>query len=136
VDSTANANPLFTLVPLDGPVEAEIDIDSQNVGFVKVGDPVRIKLDAYNFLYHGTAEGTIATISDGTFTQENNQVRAPFFKARVKLEKVALRNVPSNFRLIPGMTLQGDVLVGNRTILSYLISGALRTGSEAMREPQ
>jgi hypothetical protein len=33
------------------------------------------------------------------------------------------------------MTLTGDVLVGRRTLLSYLIEGALRTGSEAMREP-
>jgi hypothetical protein len=34
------------------------------------------------------------------------------------------------------MTLQGDILIGRRTILSYVIEGALRTGSEAMREAQ
>jgi hypothetical protein len=33
------------------------------------------------------------------------------------------------------MTLSGDVLVGRRTIMSYLVEGGLRTGSEAMREP-
>ena len=33
------------------------------------------------------------------------------------------------------MTLTGDVLVGHRTILSYLVEGGLRTTSEAMREP-
>jgi len=37
--------------------------------------------------------------------------------------------------LIPGMTLAGDIMVGHRTILSYIVEGALRTGSEAMREP-
>jgi hypothetical protein len=46
-----------------------------------------------------------------------------------------LRNVPADFRLIPGMTLVGDIMVGRRTILSYLVEGVLRTGSEAMREP-
>jgi len=136
VDSLGVGKPLFTLVPLGGPVEAEIDISTQDIGFVKVGDPVRVKLDAYAYIYHGTAKGVITTISDGAFTEENNQVRAPFFKARVRLDEVALRNVPDNFRLIPGMTLQGDVLIGHRTILSYLISGGLRTSSEAMREPQ
>jgi hypothetical protein len=46
-----------------------------------------------------------------------------------------LRNVPKSFRLIPGMTVVGDVIIGKRTILSYLVEGALRTGTEAMREP-
>jgi hemolysin D len=36
---------------------------------------------------------------------------------------------------VPGMTLTGDIKVGHRTLMSYLVDGALRTGSEAMREP-
>jgi hypothetical protein len=43
--------------------------------------------------------------------------------------------VPADFRLIPGMTVTGDIMVGKRTILSYLVEGVMRTGSEAMREP-
>jgi hemolysin D len=136
VDTNSSAvKPLFTLVPLDGPVEAEVDISGRDIGFIKVGDKVQIKLDAYPFMRHGTTGGVITTISEGSFTQEDQQARAPFFKARVRLENATLRNVPSNFRLIPGMTVQGDVLVGHRTILSYLVEGGLRTGSEAMREP-
>lgn len=135
VDATAVTKPLFTLVPLDGPVEAEIQVANKDIGFIKVGDPVQVKLDAYPFMRHGTAKGVIATISEGSFTESDNQARAPFFKANVLIESTALRNVPANFRLIPGMTVQGDVLVGHRTIMSYLIGGFLRTGSEAMREP-
>jgi hypothetical protein len=59
----------------------------------------------------------------------------PYFKVRVAIKEVKLRNVPADFRLVPGMTLVGDIMVGRRTILSYLVEGALRTGSEAMREP-
>ena len=74
--------------------------------------------------------------SEGSFTtDDNNQPVAPYFKVRVAIKEVHLRNVPADFRLIPGMTLTGDVLVGRRTILSYLVEGGLRTGSEAMREP-
>ncbi|MBK8212024.1 MAG: hypothetical protein IPK78_20905 [Rhodospirillales bacterium] len=51
------------------------------------------------------------------------------------LTDVKLRNIPASFRLIPGMTLTGDILVGKRSILSYIVEGGLRTGSEAMREP-
>jgi HlyD family type I secretion membrane fusion protein len=134
--TTGEQDPLFTLVPMDTPVEADVQINARDIGFIQVGDPVRLKLDAYRFIQHGTAKGVIKTISEGSFTKdENGQPVPPYFKVGVKITEVRLRNVPTDFRLIPGMTLTGDILVGHRTILSYLVGGALRTGSEAMREP-
>jgi HlyD family type I secretion membrane fusion protein len=131
-----STEPLFTLVPLRGAVEAEVEIDSKDIGFIQPGDHVEIKLEAYPFMRHGTIKGTIKTISEGSFTVGvNQQVRAPYFKARIAIDDTSLRNVPKSFRLVPGMTLSGDVLVGRRTIMSYLVEGGLRTGSEAMREP-
>ncbi len=130
-------DPLFTLVPLDAPVEADVKVNARDIGFIKTGDPVQIKFDAYRFMQHGTARGRIKTISEGSFTIDDNQqpVVSPYFRARVIFEAIKLRNVPRDFRLIPGMTLQGDIMVGKRTILSYFIEGSLRTGAEAMREP-
>ncbi len=129
-------DPLFTLVPLDVPVEADIDVLTQDVSFIRVGDPVTLKLDAYPFIRHGTASGMIKSISEGSFTvDDNNTPVPPYFKIKVAVTRLHLHNVPPDFRLIPGMTLTGDITVGRRTILSYLIEGALRTGSEAMREP-
>jgi hemolysin D len=130
-------DPLFTLVPIAAPVEADVNVRSEDIGFVKVGDPVQLKLEAYRFMQHGTAKGVIKTISEGSFTTDDNgsPVQDPYFKVKVTITDVHLRNVPRDFRLIPGMTLAGDIMVGKRTILSYLVEGALRTGSEAMREP-
>jgi hemolysin D len=136
---TGQANgqdPLFTLVPLTGPLEADVNIPAGEIGFIKVGDPVQLKLDAYRYMQHGMAKGVIKTISEGSFTlDDNNAPTAPYFKVRVTIKDVHLRNVPADFRLIPGMTLTGDIMVGRRTILSYLVEGSMRTGSEAMREP-
>lgn len=136
--STLNISqePLFTLVPLNAPVEADVKISAEDIGFIAVGDPVMIKLDAYQYLRHGEAEGKVKSISEGSFTtDDNNQPVDPYFKVRAVITKADLRNVPANFRLVPGMTIVGDIMVGKRTILSYLVEGALRTGSEAMREP-
>jgi hemolysin D len=130
------SDPLFTLMPIDGPLEAVVDVSSEDIGFVQPGEPVEIKLDAYPFIRHGTAKGTVKTVSDGSFTlDENQQPVAPYFKVWVEITDVHLHNVPANFRLVPGMTLSADIKVGHRTLMSYLIDGALRTGSEAMREP-
>jgi hemolysin D len=134
---TQGQEPLFTLVPLDAVVEVDMRVNAEDIGFIKVGDPVRLKLDAYRFMQHGTAGGVIKAVSEGSFTVDDNNVPvAPYFKVRVGIKDVFLRNVPAGFRLIPGMTLTGDIMVGKRTILSYLVEGAVQTGSEAMREPQ
>jgi HlyD family type I secretion membrane fusion protein len=133
---SAASEPLFTLTPLGGTLEAEVRINARDIGFIRPGDKVRVKLDAYRFTSHGVATGVIKTISDGSFTTtDDGQIVPPYYKARVAITNSALRNVPAGFRLIPGLTIDGEVLVGRRTIMSYLLEGALRTGSEAMREP-
>jgi hemolysin D len=43
--------------------------------------------------------------------------------------------VPADVRIIPGMTLEADIIVGRRTIMWYLFGGALRSGADAMHEP-
>lgn len=136
-DSAAGGGePLFTLTPLGGTLEAEVRINAQDIGFIRPGDTVRVKLDAYRFTTHGVAKGLIKTISQGSFTtSEDGQVVEPYYKARIAITDGRLRNVPANFRLTPGLTISGEVLVGKRTIMAYLLEGALRTGSEAMREP-
>jgi HlyD family type I secretion membrane fusion protein len=136
VDTGSGGDPLFTLTPIGGPLEAEVRVNARDIGFIRPGDKVRVKLDAYRFTSHGVATGVIKTISDGSFTTtEDGQIVAPYYKAEVAITNAKLRNVPAGFRLIPGLTIDGEVLVGSRTIMSYLLGGALRTGSEAMREP-
>jgi len=136
-DATSPVNdPLFTLMPLKTPLFADMAIQSSDIGFVRVGQQVRMKLDAYRFLEYGVAVGRVKSISENSFTvDDNNQPTAPHFKVQVAITEVKLRNVPKSFRLLPGDTLTGDVMVGERTIMSYLVEGLLRNTSEAMREP-
>ena len=134
---TPGTDPLFTLAPIDAPVEVEIDVQTSDVGFISVGNPVRIKLDAYSYVIYGEALGTVKSISEGSFSVDvNNTPVAPYFKVRVKVTKLELHGTPPDFRLIPGMTLVGDIMVGERTIMSYLTETLLRQGEEAAREPQ
>lgn len=129
-------DPLINLAPLRSPIEAEVHIAARDVGFVRAGDKAMVKLDAFNFVEHGTAEGKVRTISDGSFTiDDNGNTVDPYYKARIEFVAVKLRNVPASFRLIPGMTLIADIQVGTRSVFAYLLRGLVRGGSEAMREP-
>ncbi|MCW2240808.1 HlyD family type I secretion periplasmic adaptor subunit [Azospirillum canadense] len=131
------AQPIYTLMPLNATLEVEAEIAGIDQGFVKPGDQVQIKFDAYRFVEHGMAKGVVKTISEDSFTKREDQTQAqrPFFRARIQMTDVKLRDVPSDFRLVPGMPLTADIVVGERTIMAYLVEGALRNGSEGMREP-
>jgi hemolysin D len=127
---------LFTLMPLNAPLEGEARIASRDVGFVRVGDPCTVKIDAFQFIEHGWAEGQVRWISEGAFTlDENNKDVEAYYKLRCTVDRTNFRNVPENFRLIPGMTMTAEIKVGTRSVAMYMLRGAARGFSEAMREP-
>jgi hemolysin D len=130
-------DPFIYLAPLNSPVEAEVHISPRDVGHIRAGDPVRLKLDAFNYIEHGMAEGTVSWISEGAFAVSDDTGAAtdPYYKVRVALTNVDLHNVPAGFRLIPGMTLTADVHIGTRSVLMYIVNGAVQGMNEAMREP-
>ena len=129
-------DPLIELAPLESPVEAEVHIAARDVGFIRAGDAAILKLDAFQFVEHGTAEGIVRAISDGSFTvDDNGNTVDPYYKARIRITSARLKNVPPGFRLIPGMTLTADIQVGTRSVAMYLVRGVVRGVGEAMREP-
>ncbi len=126
---------LFTLMPLNTPLEAEARIASRDVGFVRVGDRCTLKIEAFNFIEHGCAEGKVRWISEGAFTTDDNGKSASLLRLRCGIDDTHFRNVPPNFRLIPGMTMTADIKVGTRSVAMYLLHGVLRGFTESMREP-
>jgi hemolysin D len=131
-------DPLIYMAPLLSPIEVEAHVLPRDVGFIRPGDPVRVKLDAFNFIEHGMAEGTLRWISEGAFTVNDDSgaaVDQPYYKVRIALTNVDLHNVPEGFRLIPGMTLTADVHIGTRSVFMYIVNGAIQGMNEAMREP-
>jgi len=129
-------DPFVSLAPLRSPMEAEVHIPARDIGFVRPGDRTVVKLDAFNYVEHGTAEGKVRWISEGSFTlDQNGSPTEPYYKARIALADVDLRNVPAGFRLMPGMTLAGDIQVGTRSLLGYMLRGLVRGVNESMREP-
>ena len=127
---------LITLAPLKSPFEAELHVSPKDIGFVRPGDDVSMKLDAYNFVDHGLAEGKVRWISEGSFTvDDDGKATDPYYKVRATLDASTLRNVPPGFRLVPGITLKSDIHIGDRSLFTLVFNGVLRGFDEAMREP-
>jgi len=131
------AEALYTLVPLDSPLEAEVSVEGLDVGQVETGAEARLKLEAWPFQKHGTLSGKVRTVSDDTFTPDPKKEaqQRPYYKARVEVTATDLRDVPRSFRLIPGMAVTAEIKAGERTILSYFLYPLLRGLDESIREP-
>ncbi|WP_342120274.1 HlyD family type I secretion periplasmic adaptor subunit [Pseudoduganella sp. OTU4001] len=132
------AEKMFVLVPLHGQLEAEVFIDASDIGGIKVGDTVHVKLSAYPFQQHGMLEGKVRTISRDAFQRDQAPPGAPsdsYYISRIELGPNKLRNMPPNTQLLPGMTLNGEVVVGKRSVMSYLLWPLTKALDESIREP-
>lgn len=143
--------PLFKLIPIDVPLEAEVEISGRDVAKIRSvnrkskntdmpeGSLVTLKLGAFDYQDHGTLKGFVRTISEGVF--DNNKQQQPNsapsnFKARIKIiEPATLENVPADFRLMPGMSTTAEIKVGRRRVIQYFLYPILRYMDDAFREP-
>jgi len=132
---------LVSLVPHGEPLLAEILIENQDIGFVAVNQPVRLKLAAYQFQKYGMLEGTVKTVSaDSSSLKEEpgtaraGQQAALSFKALIELRDQRLRAGQFELPLAAGMQLSAEIVQGKRTVLEYLLSPVQRVTAEAGRE--
>ena len=132
------AETFFTLVPLNTTLEAEVQINSVDVGYIKSGMPVHVKLDAYPFQRHGALDATVNSISEDAFKRDvsaKSSVDA-YYLVRLRLGSTNLRNMAESARFLPGMTLSAEIVVGKRSVISYFAWPLTKGLDEALREPR
>jgi len=132
---------LATLVPQQSPLKVEVWISNDDIGFVRPGQPVKLKLAAYPFQKYGMAHGALQWINADAQTDEPSRATAPDgalppprYKATVALKEAALERDGRSYELTAGMQAQAEILLGQRTVLQYLLSPVQRAWHEAGRE--
>ncbi len=129
------AETMFTIVPADVPLVMEADIQPKDVGQIKVGDSVRVKLDALPFQKYGILEGTVKLISEDTVEAESAGDGGPTYQTKIELNKNNLRNVPADFRLIPGMSGTAEITVGRKRVITYFFYPIAKAFDQSFKEP-
>ena len=132
------AEQMFTLVPLGSELEAEVKIDALDIGYIKLNDATHLKLDAFPFQKHGGLRGKVRTLSEDAFKRDGGamgQGLDAYYLSRISLGSEALRNMSDKMRLLPGMTLSAEIVVGKRTVMSYLLWPLTKAMNESLREP-
>lgn len=136
---------LMSLVPSNAALEVEINVAGTDAGFVHSGNVVTSKLDTFPSTQYGTIEGKVLYVSPDSFTsnpdekqrgiQQMTGTGPAFYRSHVSLAENKLHDTPEGFHLVPGMPVTTDIKVGQRTLLSYLLSRVLPVALDGMREP-
>ena len=139
---------LMTLVPKDEILRAEVWVSNEDVGFIHLGEPTKIKFASYQFQKYGMVDGKVAHLSaDATDNTQQGAGQSspppsakspngqPFsYRALVDLKAQELLVDGIKHTLSPGMQVTAEIHLGTRTILEYLLSPVMGAFQEAGRE--
>jgi hemolysin D len=125
------AQQLLIVVSQDHPVEVEAQVENKDVGFVKEGQPVEIKVETFPFTLYGTIPGHVLTVSDDAAPIEKVGLIYP---TRVSMDRGTIQVEGKQVNLTPGMAVTVEVKTGQRRIIEYLLSPLLKSVKESMRE--
>jgi hemolysin D len=129
---------LLTLVPKGENLVAEVQVKNEDVGFVQVGQNVKLKVAAYPFQKYGLLEGTVQTLAADSQASSGNPPQAgpQGYKAAVRLDAQYLQAIGGSRRngLEAGMQVAAEIHQGSRTIMEYLLSPVQKVVGEAGRE--
>ncbi|KTD18583.1 HlyD family secretion protein [Legionella lansingensis] len=125
------ADVLMEIVPEGERLIAESRIQPQDIGYIKTGAQVKVKILTYDYARFGTIDGQVSNISASTFFDEKGN---PYYKAQIQLAKQYLGSPTQKKSLKSGMTVQADIITGSKTLLEYLFKPIQRSITDAFRE--
>ncbi|MBL5862144.1 HlyD family type I secretion periplasmic adaptor subunit [Serratia fonticola] len=133
---------LASLVPQEEKLKVEVWVSNEDIGFVRPGQPVKLKFAAYTFQKYGMGHGIVEHVSADAQSEEEardkgqqgNGQRPLRYKALVRLEGNALETDGLKYPLSVGMQTTAEILLGDRTVAEYLLSPVKKAWHEAGRE--
>jgi adhesin transport system membrane fusion protein len=119
---------VIELIPADDTLLVEVRIRPQDIGFLAPGQEANVKVTAYDFVVYGGLEGRVEQIGADTVLDEEGNA---FYEVTVRTRSADLG---ADKPIIPGMTVEVDVLTGKKTVLAYLLKPVLRARQRALSE--
>jgi membrane fusion protein len=118
---------LARLVPAGSTLVAELLAPSRAVGFVAVGDDVRLRYAAFPYQKFGHARGSVVSVSRATLDAADPVVarggaRAePVYRVAVALQSQAVMAYGQPRPLLAGMEVEADVLLETRRLYEWIL---------------
>jgi hemolysin D len=123
--------PIMLVVPDGARPYVAVSIPDRDIGHIRRGQAVAVKLAAFPFTRYGTVPGRIDSIAA---TAVEDDKLGTVYHARIRLDSATILRDGERVPLTPGLSATADIVTGKRTILSYLMSPIDEAVSEAARE--
>jgi HlyD family type I secretion membrane fusion protein len=122
---------IMQIVPVEDEMIVESRLMPNEVGYVHSGQVAEVKVHSYDSSRYGTLKGTVRQISPSTYLDEKAN---PYYKVKVGLDKSWLGAAAGEMEVIPGMTVQVDIITGSKTIMEYLMKPVTRGFQSAFQQ--
>ncbi len=120
---------LAQIVPEKVPLYVDAALDNQDVGFVKPGQHVVVKVATYPFQRYGYLEGIVENISPDAIQDDKKGL---IYKAKIKLndDKSSKQN---QLKLLPGMSVSAEITTGQRRIIEFFLDPLMTKADESLK---
>ncbi|WP_249676529.1 HlyD family type I secretion periplasmic adaptor subunit [Pseudomonas abieticivorans] len=125
------AQSLMVIVPRDQPLEVEVLLENKDIGFVRAGQPVEVKVETFTFTKYGVIAATVTSVSNDAIEDERLGL---VYSARLKLGESHIRVGSRDLPLSPGMAVRAEIITDRRTVISYFLSPLKAYVDEGLRE--
>jgi len=127
----AAAQPLMQIVPEEGDIEIEAWLENKDVGFVRIGQEVEVKIDAFDYTKYGTVPARVVHVSRDAIQDEKKGL---VYSARILLSRNSLNVDGRSLPLSAGLAVNVGIRTGSRRVIEYVLSPLMRHQKEALHE--
>lgn len=132
---------LMTLVPISDELRAEVWLPNKDIGFVRPGHEVKLKLTAFQFQKYGMVRGVVEHVAADSLdaatnspAKEGSETGTLMYRTLIGLRQQQLDAGGVSYDLVPGMQVVAEIKLGDRTVLEYLLSPVRKAFHDAGRE--
>jgi len=122
---------IVEVVPSDQTLLVEVKIKPSDIAFVFYGQKAVVKFSAYDFSIYGGLDGEVVHISADTLTDQKENT---FYTIRIKTHKNYLGDEAKPLKIIPGMTVNVDIITGKKSVMDYILKPILKTKQYSFTE--
>ncbi len=122
---------IVEVVPSDQTLLVEVKIKPSDIAFVFYGQKAVVKFSAYDFSIYGGLDGEVVHISADTLTDQKENT---FYTIRIKTRKNYLGDEAKPLKIIPGMTVNVDIITGKKSVMDYILKPILKTKQYSFTE--
>jgi len=115
---------LIEIVPTDKRLYLEVKIKPSDIAHLHPGAAAKVKVSAYDFAIHGSLIGEVVNISPDTTVDEKGDT---FYIINIETEKNYLGDEQNPLKIIPGMTVDVDIVTGKKSVMQYLLKPILKS---------